>query len=202
MKSLFHIPILGSALFCRLSFIALLFIPANKQSAYEELSLYQHRVSLMFLLTKCQSGSFHLLCTCKHNFLRKIKMADYIEVLATVRIPNQKIKDLITTALEGACRYWAEFIFPPNYKEKYGSAEDIPLKGGQIGVRDVETDEHLGYLNHQNIQRGLQLMADRKDLKGKQVPARHFKNLATDNEDAETADVFMQLSVMGEIVYS
>jgi hypothetical protein len=44
-------------------------------------------------------------------------------------------------------------------------------------------------------------MADCKDMKGKQVPARHFKNLATDNEDAETADVFMQLAVMGEIVF-
>ena len=44
-------------------------------------------------------------------------------------------------------------------------------------------------------------MADRKDMKGKVVPARHFKALATDNEDAETADVFMQLAVMGEIVY-
>ena len=41
-------------------------------------------------------------------------------------------------------------------------------------------------------------MADRKDLKGKLIPAKHFKNLATDNEDAETADVFMQLAVMGD----
>ena len=44
-------------------------------------------------------------------------------------------------------------------------------------------------------------MANRKDMKGKVVPARHFKDLATDNEDAETADVFLQLAVMGEIVY-
>jgi hypothetical protein len=44
-------------------------------------------------------------------------------------------------------------------------------------------------------------MADCKDMKGKQVPARHFKNLATDNEDEETADVFLQLAVMGEIVF-
>lgn len=128
-------------------------------------------------------------------------MQDYIEVRATVRIPNQKIQDLIVTALEGACRYWASFIFPENWKDKYESREEIPLKNGNIEVRDVETDELLGYLNRASIKVGLQLMANCKDLKGKEVPARHFKNLAQDNEDAETADVFMQLAVMGEIVY-
>ena len=128
-------------------------------------------------------------------------MEDYLEVKATVRIPNQKIQDLITTALEGACRYWASFKFPPDYKEKYDSHEQIPFKDGNIAVYDVETDELLGYLNRASIKVGLQLMADCKDMKGKQVPARHFKNLATDNEDEETADVFMQLCVIGEIVY-
>jgi hypothetical protein len=128
-------------------------------------------------------------------------MDNYIEVKATVRIPNQKIKDMITTAIEGGCHYWAKFVFPANYKEKYGSFEQIPFKGGSIEVYDCETGELLGYLNQATMQVGLQLMADRKDMKGKVVPARHFKNLATDNEDAETADVFMQLCVLGEIVY-
>ena len=128
-------------------------------------------------------------------------MKEYIEVRATVRIPNQKIMDLITTAIEGGCRYWAKFIFPNDYKEKYQNYAEIPFNNENIEVYDIETDELLGYLNRMSIKVGLQLMADRKDLKGKQVPARHFKNLATDNEDAETADVFMQLAVMGEIVY-
>ena len=128
-------------------------------------------------------------------------MDKYIEVTARVRIPNQKIKDMIITALEGACRYWANFKYPDNWKEKCTSREDIPFSDGHIDVFDVETDELLGVLNQASIQVGLQLMSNCKDMKGKHVPARHFKNLATDNEDAETADVFMQLSVMGEIVY-
>jgi len=128
-------------------------------------------------------------------------MENYIEVKATVRIPNQKIIDLITTAIEGGSNYWASFKFPDNWKEKSQSYAEIPFKGENIAVYDIETGELLGYLNSASIKVGLQLMADRKDLKGKPVPARHFKNLATDNEDAETADVFMQLAVMGEIVY-
>ena len=125
----------------------------------------------------------------------------YVNVKATVRIPHEKIQDLITTALEGACRYWASFKFPDDWKEKYESREVIPFKNGEIAVSDVETEELLGYLNIATVQIGLQLMANRKDYKGKQVPARHFKNIATNNEDAETADVFLQLCVMGEIVY-
>lgn len=128
-------------------------------------------------------------------------MEEYIEVKATVRIPNQKIMDLITTAIEGGCNYWAKFVFPQDYKEQYGSFEQIPFKDGQIEVHDCETDKMLGYINQATMQVGLQLMADRKDLKGQVVPARHFKNLATDNEDQETADVFLQLATMGEIVY-
>ena len=127
-------------------------------------------------------------------------MKDYIEVKATVRIPHEKIQDLIITCLEGACRYWASFKFPDKWKEKYGSYEQIPFKDN-IAVYDVETDELLGYLNRASVKVGLQLMADCRDLKGKQVPHIHFKNLATDNEDAETVDVFMQLCVMGEIVF-
>ena len=128
-------------------------------------------------------------------------MQEYIEVKATVRIPHQKIRDLIITAVEGGCRYWASFKFPENWKEKYGSYEQIPFKDGEIAVYDVETDELLGYLNRASVKVGLQLMADRKDLKCKQIPNRHFKNLSTDNEDAETADVFLQLAVLGEIVF-
>ena len=128
-------------------------------------------------------------------------MQEYIEVKATVRIPHQKIRDLIITAVEGGCRYWASFKFPENWKEKYQSYEQIPSKDGNIEVYDVETDELLGYLNRASVKVGLRLMADCKDLKGKAVPARHFKNLATDNDDEETADVFLQLAVIGEIVF-
>lgn len=128
-------------------------------------------------------------------------MNDYIEVTTRVRIPSEKINDLISTAVEGGSNYWAEFQFPKNWKNKYESYEQIPLKGGEIKVFDCETGELLGILNRATAQVGLQLMADCRDVKGKQIPSRHFKNLATDNEDAETADVFVQLAALGEIVF-
>lgn len=128
-------------------------------------------------------------------------MTNYIEVTARVRIPHEKINDLIISAVEGGSNYWARFVFPKNYKDSFKSYEEIPMQGGEMEVYDIETDKLLGVLNKATTQTGLQLMADCKDIKGKQVPTRHFRSLATDSEDAETADVFMQLAVMGEIVF-
>lgn len=43
------------------------------------------------------------------------------------------------------------------------------------------------------VGRGLQVMAEKYP--------RHFGNLISDNDDAETGDVLLQCSVLGEIVY-
>jgi hypothetical protein len=128
-------------------------------------------------------------------------MEEYVEVKATVRIPNDKIRNLIICAIDVVSSYWAKFVFPDGWEEKYKSYSRIPFEGGEIEVYDNETGELLGVLNRATIQTGLQLMADRKDMTGREVPARHFKAFATDNEDAETADVFVQLCVLGEIIY-
>jgi hypothetical protein len=128
-------------------------------------------------------------------------MKDYTEVIATLRIPNEKIKNLIITAIEVGSNYWASLKLPVNWKEKYDSVEEIPFKGGEIEVYDCETDELLGVFNLATVQTGLQLMANFEDMKGRKVPERHFKNILEDNWDAETADVFLQLSVMTEIVF-
>ena len=109
-------------------------------------------------------------------------MSNYIEVNARVRIPEQKINDLIVSAVEGGSNYWAKLKFPNNYKNYFKSYEEIPMQGGEIEVFDIETEELLGVLNKATIQTGLQLMANCRDTKGKKVPNRHFKNLAIDNE--------------------
>lgn len=82
-------------------------------------------------------------------------MSKYIEVQARVRIHEQKINDLIVSAIEGGSNYWASFKFPKGYKDKYQSYEEIPMQGGEIEVFDVETDERLGVLNKITIQTGL-----------------------------------------------
>ncbi|MHC4773249.1 MAG: hypothetical protein ACYS8S_06695, partial [Planctomycetota bacterium] len=124
-------------------------------------------------------------------------MSKDIYVKALVRIPKQRIIDMITTAVEGGCNYWAKFKFPDNWKNNDESHEQILFKSGHIEVYDVQTDELVGHLNKVTIRLGLQLMGQRKDIRGKDIPLLHFKNVISDNMDAETADVFVQLAVMG-----
>jgi hypothetical protein len=51
----------------------------------------------------------------------------------------------------------------------------------------------LGILNEESIKDGLQKMAEH-------FP-KHFMDFLNENDDAETADVFMQLAVMGKITF-
>lgn len=45
----------------------------------------------------------------------------------------------------------------------------------------------------ESIEKGLQVMADKYP--------RHFNDIITENDDAETADVFVQCAVLGEVVF-
>ena len=44
-------------------------------------------------------------------------------------------------------------------------------------------------------------MAKGKDENDKGIPIRHFTALIEEDDDCETADVFIQAAVFGEIVY-
>ena len=124
-----------------------------------------------------------------------------IKIKAVIGIPCERIIDMITTAIEGGCNHWAKFKFPENWTNNEESYEQILFKSGQIEVYDVETDELVGHLNKVTIRVGLQLMGLRKDIRDEAIPLLHFKNVISNNMDAETADIFIQLSVMGRIVY-
>jgi hypothetical protein len=128
-------------------------------------------------------------------------MSEDIYVKALVRIPRQRVIDMITTATEGGSNYWAKFVFPDNWKNNDESHEQILFKSGHIEVYNVQTDELVGHLNKVTIRLGLQLMGMRKDIRDEDIPLLHFKNVIANNMDAETADVFMQLCVMGRVVY-
>ena len=114
-----------------------------------------------------------------------------VEVEAKVRIEEKRIADLLITALDGGSNYWADL---------YGSLEDI-MNGGTVSVVDAETGESLGIVCYQSIATALQLMAKGEDRNGKKIPIRHWQAIVEENDDAETADVFFQMAVMGEIVF-
>lgn len=77
---------------------------------------------------------------------------------------------------------------------------DYPLNpGGHLIVSDAEgTDGEVRkeILNLSSIRKGLQLMAESKEY------AHHWRDFLAENDDAITADVFLQFCLFGEVIYS
>lgn len=70
------------------------------------------------------------------------------------------------------------------------------MLGAKIEVFDIEAeddDESIGFLTKESMIKGSYLML--------QESPEHFANIISENDDAETADVFLQYAVLGEIVY-
>ena len=130
-----------------------------------------------------------------------------LSVSVVQNVPFQRIGDLIVSAFEGGSNYWMEVSKTKKpqkvsflYDADLGGEEpkiywpvDYPLNGGSITISDTEGDMPDRVFDLESIQRGLQVMA-------KDCP-RHWQTFLAENDDAETADVFLQCCLYGEIVY-
>lgn len=144
----------------------------------------------------------------------------------TINIGEQRVCDLLTTGIEVGMASWAQWDNRPEGVQVSSEYEyddfriggsmnndDSSLNGNRFAVIamtegchiDVydseEPDKKLGTLSRFNVIRALNMMADGKDIKGKGFPKRHFADFLAENDDAITGDVFLQLAVMGEIVF-
>ena len=119
-------------------------------------------------------------------------------------INRERVSDLLCGALEGGSNYW---YYLPKLKKDLNSTEamnDQPLVDRiitavydhniSVSVYDYENpSDKLGEFNLENIARGEKLMAENHK--------EHFANVIDEEDDAETADVWFQLVVMGELVF-
>jgi hypothetical protein len=117
-------------------------------------------------------------------------------------IDMRRVADLLCSAFEGGVGYWCQII---NYREPttvvlhLGDAvckyADYPLcADGAVICRDIEDDKRQPMLlDLEAIKRGLALMP--------KVAPRHWGDFLSENDDASTGDVFVQLCLLGEIVY-
>lgn len=118
----------------------------------------------------------------------------------------KRVSDLLCSALEGGSNYWyliEKFIKPPVIKNYADSTVvydhlDYPLSpGGALIISDKYGAEGSPVkrrrLNLRSIHRGLQVMAVKYP--------QHFAAWQTENDDAETGDVFLQCCLFQEVVY-
>lgn len=137
------------------------------------------------------------------NFLLKwLKMTDDIKVMVPVPITGQMVSDLLITAFEGGANYWIIDIslFDLDVK-RTASLTDHPVQNLStikiVESVDGSSENHTLNMpsmeNSLSLENGLKVMAEKYP--------RHFANVISDDADAETADVFLQCCLFGEVRY-
>jgi hypothetical protein len=118
-----------------------------------------------------------------------------------VNVSDERIKDLICNSLDGGyggSHYWAE-IKAYNYpdgktKESYRFPfMELPLtQTGSIVIHDLEGNKDYT-LDRKACLKGLSIMA-------KDQP-KFFADFMSEDDDAETGDIFLQCALFGEVIY-
>jgi hypothetical protein len=111
-------------------------------------------------------------------------------------ITEERVFCVLTSAFEGGSNYWISSVEIGDDKTgvprmSWTFVQDIPLVGGCLEITDDEGNVHA--LNKDKLCEGLKTMATKFQ--------RHFMDLITENDDAETGDVFLQCCLFGDVIY-
>lgn len=116
--------------------------------------------------------------------------------------PRQMCEDLLIGALEGGSNYWyflPDLSMVPRIRGEPASVRIFRAVwdgGAEVPVTDgnePEGSKPLGMLTRAGMEKGLDLMMRKHPY--------HYAHLFDGNDDATTADVWLQLALMGEIVF-
>lgn len=124
--------------------------------------------------------------------------APVITITTTVNVPVQRIADMMVGAIEGGSTYWCQsvrLIEPAkrSWSERpwYAASEVYIDPTVRICIETDEGDSH--YVGADSFRAALELMCAKY--------GNHFRDLVGETDDAITADVFLQLVALGDIVY-
>lgn len=124
-------------------------------------------------------------------------MSDVLTHELAVKVTNQMVTDQIVTAIEGGCNYWLLNFIAKTGKERATERpwySDPKVWEGDFLIEcDVDDEDKVFTLSPDKIKSGLQWLAEHHLWRIEQI--------VKENGDAETADVFMQACLFGEIVY-
>lgn len=110
-------------------------------------------------------------------------------------ISDERISDLLCTWYEsGFSNFWIESVKRSHKPADLGAEYtfDLPLKGGWLTIETGDGPPVV--LNREAITKGLQVFADKYP--------HLYSEFINENDDANTADVFVQCCLFGEEVYA
>lgn len=132
-----------------------------------------------------------------------------MQIQINKEIPLSRIADLLCGAFDPASNavgYWCEIVGqtkPPVMKFQTDPKQiypymDYPLNvGGELIIKEQEPEngkqaDNL-FLNLFTIKSGLETMAEKYP--------KHFADFLEENDDNDTADVFVQCALLGDVIY-
>lgn len=135
----------------------------------------------------------------KERFSRKSD-AGKQPVKIETSIPTHRIWDMLVGAFEGGSNYWY-VVTDINYanlsKEDFTYIHEVPLEAGcSLTIEDKNEEEGTSekwVLNREKLEKGLVVMHDKYP--------KHYGDFIAENDDATTADVYLQCCLFGEIVF-
>lgn len=111
----------------------------------------------------------------------------------SVPISDSRLIDLLVGAVEGGSNYWASFTAPLPNGIAYTSIRCREHEAHTDSTPAVDTR-----VSASDLLRGLQRMAAQPA--GSRM-LEHLTNVINANDDAETADVVLQMTLFGEVIY-
>ena len=108
------------------------------------------------------------------------------EFVVETKVNEERIVDMFINACEGGSNYWCKELTP---KGK-GDAYEAMLAGFEL-IELENNKKHL--VTKSMVRKGIQVMATNYPT--------HFVAIIDETDDAETADVFLQCCVFGEVIY-
>ena len=111
---------------------------------------------------------------------------------------REHIANLLVSAFEGGSNYW--YMIEDHNKKEIPECEFLSellsYEGGKILISDGEGQlDEPKWIHHVDTSKAWYTFTH------DQKYARHYANLLSENDDAETGDVFLQLCVFGEVIY-
>jgi len=129
-------------------------------------------------------------------------MSIFTTVTVETPITTERVTDLLCNAFEGGSNYWMHWDLASSYKMMLAQQEQPAAQFPQYDFDHphwrlsviVTEEENCRYdLTRDRLVKGLSLFSEKGGY--------HFKDFLQENDDAMTADVFLQLCLFGNVVY-
>lgn len=132
-----------------------------------------------------------------------MKEGEHMNITIKKDISLERISDLLTSAFEGGSNYWymiEKKTSPTTWEIDSCESEgkhylcDYPLNpGGALLISDLEESEGTHRLDLKSIKKGLEIMADKYP--------KHYSDFISEDDDADTGDVFLQCCLFGKLIF-